>query len=154
MDFAACCARKRPRRVQIYVCSVLRSPHKRLELNGGTALQEKAAAISRIFMEDQCLLSKITKIPVETPTFFIFLHVFCVFGWFIPSFLWNLQGVSAAAGRHGTTWNLAKKWQGQQDTELAPEGIQQAEETGKLLASRSCDGKVAMDLWLEGLNMA
>jgi broad specificity phosphatase PhoE len=42
---------------------------------------------------------------------------------------------------------LAKKWQGQQDTELAPEGIQQAEETGKLLASRSRDGKVAMDLW-------
>lgn len=32
-------------------------------------------------------------------------------------------------GRHGTTtWNLAKRWQGQQDTELAPEGIAQAEE--------------------------
>ena len=31
--------------------------------------------------------------------------------------------------RHGTTtWNLAKKWQGQQDTELAPEGLRQAEE--------------------------
>ncbi|CAK9046819.1 unnamed protein product [Durusdinium trenchii] len=39
--------------------------------------------------------------------------------------------------RHGTTtWNLAKKWQGQQDTELAPEGIRQAEETGRLLASK------------------
>eukprot|EP00930_Biecheleria_cincta_P059846 TRINITY_DN45567_c0_g1_i1.p1 TRINITY_DN45567_c0_g1~~TRINITY_DN45567_c0_g1_i1.p1 ORF type:complete len:262 (-),score=40.67 TRINITY_DN45567_c0_g1_i1:41-778(-) len=38
--------------------------------------------------------------------------------------------------RHGTThWNLAKKWQGEQDTELAPEGIAQAEETAKLLAS-------------------
>ena len=32
------------------------------------------------FLEDQCLLSKITQIPVETPTFsFFFLHVFCVF---------------------------------------------------------------------------
>eukprot|EP00435_Cladocopium_sp_Y103_P059956 s329_g21.t1 len=51
--------------------------------------------------------------------------------------------------RHGTTtWNLAKKWQGQQDTELAPEGIQQAEETGKLLASRisRCSRIYASDL--------
>ncbi len=32
-------------------------------------------------------------------------------------------------GRHGTTtWNLAKRWQGQKDTELAPQGIAQAEE--------------------------
>ena len=100
------------------------------------------------FLEDQCLLSKITQIPVETPTFSFFSMFFACFFMVHPQ-LWNLQGVSAAAaGRHGTTtWNLAKKWQGQQDTELAPEGIQQAEETGKLLASRSRDGKVAMDLW-------
>lgn len=39
--------------------------------------------------------------------------------------------------RHGTTtWNLAKRWQGEQDTELAPQGVAQAEATAKLLASR------------------
>ncbi|CAJ1428626.1 unnamed protein product [Effrenium voratum] len=39
--------------------------------------------------------------------------------------------------RHGTTtWNLAKKWQGQTDTELAPVGLQQAEDTAELLRKR------------------
>ncbi|CAE7243135.1 gpmB [Symbiodinium natans] len=51
--------------------------------------------------------------------------------------------------RHGTTtWNLAKRWQGEQDTELAPEGIAQAEATGKTLAARisSCSGIYTSDL--------
>ena len=40
-------------------------------------------------------------------------------------------------GRHGTTfWNLAKRWQGEQDTELAPEGVQQARDTAQLLKTR------------------
>ena len=43
-----------------------------------------------------------------------------------PGTHWKLEKLG---GRHGTTtWNLAKRWQGQQDTELAPEGIAQAEE--------------------------
>lgn len=40
--------------------------------------------------------------------------------------------------RHGTTfWNLEGRWQGQKDTELAPTGITQAEETANLLAERA-----------------
>eukprot|EP00929_Paragymnodinium_shiwhaense_P007043 TRINITY_DN111003_c0_g1_i1.p1 TRINITY_DN111003_c0_g1~~TRINITY_DN111003_c0_g1_i1.p1 ORF type:complete len:230 (-),score=42.21 TRINITY_DN111003_c0_g1_i1:231-920(-) len=37
--------------------------------------------------------------------------------------------------RHGTThWNLAKKWQGEKDTELAPVGVEQASKTSELIA--------------------
>jgi hypothetical protein len=78
MDFAACCARKRPRRVQIYVCSVLRSPHKRLELKGAQRYKKKLQGFHG-FLEDQCLLSKITQIPVETPTFSFFSMFFACF---------------------------------------------------------------------------
>ena len=48
----------------------------------------------------------------------------------LPKPTWNpLEAWKKLRGRHGTTtWNLAKRWQGQQDTELAPEGIAQAEE--------------------------
>ena len=42
--------------------------------------------------------------------------------------------------RHGVSeWNLLKKWQGEQDTQLAAEGIAQAEEAAtKLAASGLC----------------
>lgn len=39
--------------------------------------------------------------------------------------------------RHGTTtWNLAKKWQGETDTELAEVGVEQARVTAEDLAAR------------------
>lgn len=39
--------------------------------------------------------------------------------------------------RHGTTtWNIAKRWQGETDTELAPVGVEQAETTARVLQRR------------------
>eukprot|EP00933_Yihiella_yeosuensis_P049921 TRINITY_DN4751_c0_g1_i1.p1 TRINITY_DN4751_c0_g1~~TRINITY_DN4751_c0_g1_i1.p1 ORF type:complete len:234 (+),score=35.04 TRINITY_DN4751_c0_g1_i1:80-781(+) len=66
----------------------------------------------------------------------------------MPSFEDGDVGVTAAdvsrtkldifVCRHGTTtWNLEKRWQGEQDTDLAEEGILQAEATAKVLASRA-----------------